>query len=667
MQAEHVLPPKEVLHMQSRRQVLVLAAFLGLLLPVSSAGASPDPPAETDAAAVDSPIEAAEALDEHQHGGVGGHLPASSENVTLVGMADLTNVAGGISDVGTFGNYAYLGAFNPECAGRPGAQGTGVHVVDISDPASPTKVEFIPAHANSYVGEGVQAIHVSTPFFTGDVLVHNNEGCDTSQPFEGGISIWDVTDPTNPAKLAGGVGDNTPAASPNINGVHSVHSTFAWYVPASDPPATGRAFAMMADNQETADVDIIEITDPTNPVMLSETGFDDWPDARAPLANGDTVFNHDFQIKQIGTKWLALVSYWDAGWVILDVTDPATPVFMNDSDYPTPDPLTGFDIPEGNAHQAWWSTNNQFILGTDEDFSPTRTSCDIETGPNAGATPCGEFGFTPDINTLFPGGFTGTTVWGGSGCEADVDGNGTFDRDEVLADHTQAQTGADAIVFTRGVCFFSDKIRTGELAGYTMVFIGQSHAGSRGGLLPDGFICGGQGSEIDGTAAAGCIGHRAMHNLFNDTPEYTGGDTLDMPAKGTLGESISAVGGVFDGWGYVHLLNASTLGEIDAYAVSEGLDPAFQDGFGNLTVHEVQTDPRANVNLAYFSYYDAGFRVAKFGKNGIHEVGHFIAEGGNDFWGVEPTQALNPAGRGAPLLLMSDRDSGLWIFRYTGD
>jgi hypothetical protein len=259
-------------------------------------------------------------------------------------------------------------------------------------------------------------------------------------------------------------------------------------------------------------------------------------------------------------------------------------------------------------------------------------------------------------------------VWGGSGCNEDVDGNGTGDRAEVLANHTQAQTGADAMVFTRGVCFFSDKIRTAEEAGYTMVFVGQSHVGSRGGLLPDGFFCGGQGSPILGTAAAACIGHRAMHQLFNDDPAYTGADTADMPAKGTLGESISAVGGVFDGWGYVHLLNANNLQEIDAYAIPEALDPAFQTGFGNLTVHEVQTDPRLNVNLAYFSYYDAGFRVAKFGKSGIEEVGHFIAEGGNDFWGIEPTQAVNnPPGQGAPLLLLSDRDSGLWIFRYTGE
>jgi hypothetical protein len=233
----------------------------------------------------------------------------------------------------------------------------------------------------------------------------------------------------------------------------------------------------------------------------------------------------------------------------------------------------------------------------------------------------------------------------------------------VLASYTQAQTGADAIVFSRGVCFFSQKVETGELAGYKMVFVGQSHAGSREGLLPDSFFCGGQGSPVLGQASGSCIGHRAMHQLFGDAPGYSGGDTLDMPAKGTVGERLFAQGGVFDGWGYVHLLNANTLQEIDAYAVPEALDPAFQSGFGNLTVHEVQTDPRANVNLAYISYYDAGFRVVKFGKNGIQEVGHFIDQGGNDFWGIEPIQS----DRGQPLVPASDRDFGLYLFRYTGE
>lgn len=635
-----------------RTRLLVVAAGLVAMLGLTGSAAATIPLHATGWDPADGPPPAAD----EQHGAPGGHLPASSENVELVGKVELTGVAGGISDVGTFGKYAYLGAFNPECAGRPGAQGTGVHIVDISDPSNPTKVGFVPAHPNNYVGEGVQAFRARTAFFDGTILLHNNEACNTGLPSLGGLSLWDVTDPTSPTLLSQGIGDNVPA-KPNQTASHT-HSTFGWW-----DRETGKAYAMATDNNELGDVDIFDITNPAAPVHIAETGFNDWPGAQAPLANGDTVFLHDMQVKKIDGQWLGVLSYWDAGFVILDLDDPANPVFVDDSNYPTPDPLTGFDIPEGNGHQAWWSSNNRFIVGTDEDFSPTRTSCEIVTGPNAGATPCGEFGFTPPISTIHPGGFSGSTVWGGSGCVEDVNGNGTSDRAELPS---QAATGADAAVFTRGVCFFSDKIRTAEEAGYTMVFIGQSHTGSRGGLLPDGFICGGQGSPILGTAAAGCIGHRAMHQLFADAPEYTSApEGSDMPAIGALGEDISAAGGVFDGWGYVHLLDAQTLEEIDSYAVPEALDPAFATGFGNLTVHEVQTDPRENVNLAYFSYYDAGFRVAKFGRNGIHEVGHFIDEGGNDFWGIEPTQ-LNRPGRGAPHLLLSDRDYGLYILRYSG-
>jgi hypothetical protein len=150
-----------------------------------------------------------------------------------------------------------------------------------------------------------------------------------------------------------------------------------------------------------------------------------------------------------------------------------------------------------------------------------------------------------------------------------------------------------------------------------------------------------------------------------------------MPAIGTLGERLRVQGGVFDGWGYLRLHDAQTLEEIDSFAIPEALDPDFASGFGNLTVHEVKTDPRRGKNLAYSSYYDAGLRVLSFGPDGMEEVGHYIHSDGNDFWGVFPVcadQCLRndrDLGRGShnakrPLLLMSDRDSGLWIFRYTG-
>lgn len=142
------------------------------------------------------------------------------------------------------------------------------------------------------------------------------------------------------------------------------HSVFAWQ-------AGTRAFAMMSDDEEVTDVDIMEITDPRNPVLIKETSILDWPNTQSPLANGETVFLHDMVVKKIRGHWVGLLSYWDAGWVILNLDDPANPKFVDDSNYPDPEKLLGFTPPEGNAHQAEWTRDNRFIVGTDEDFGPT--------------------------------------------------------------------------------------------------------------------------------------------------------------------------------------------------------------------------------------------------------------------------------------------------------
>ncbi len=596
---------------------------------------------------VDTPKEV---HDQQQHGPSTGHLPASSLNVTLVGKVDVSGAVGvnrpnHIADVAVLGNYAYLAArrLNTTPCG-PG----GVYVVDISNPASPTEVGFIAFPPDSYPGEGMQVIKVNTKQFKGDVLVTNNENCGTNPGRVGGMSLYDVTNPLAPVPLAVGVGDTNGGT---LARARQIHSVFAWQ-------DTRRAFAIMVDNEEVTDTDIMEITDPRNPVLIKETGILDWPDAHSPLANGEAVFLHDLVVKKVNGDWLALLSYWDAGWIVLNVNDPANPVFLDDSNYPDPDTLLGFSPPEGNAHQAEWSHNNKFIIGTDEDFSSNRTQFQMTDGPNAGFYGAGQFSWTVPITTSNP--FSGKTVWGGSGCVEDVNGNSVSDRTEVPP---ASVTGADVVVFTRGTCFFSIKVESGQLAGYSKVIIGQSHGGTRNGLTPNGFTCGGQGHVFTITASAICIGHRAMHLLFNDTPEYTSSpEGSDLPALGTLGASVAAQT-TFDGWGGLHLLDAKTLATIDSYAVAEGIDPAFATGFGTLSVHEVAVDKA--VDLGYLSYYDAGLRVISFGPAGITEVGHYIHPGGNDFWGVEAHRLPGDPSE-TTYILASDRDSGLWIFRYTG-
>lgn len=629
--------------------VAVVAALLG-----APAGAD-DPPQMRDATdgVVDTPIELHE-LHEAQHGPSTDHIPGSSENVELVGQLTVHDASEGrISDVWSQGHYAYLGTYV-----LPNCDNTGIYVVDISDPTDPQEVGFISQAGHVDDAEGsrpqdLKVIHMRTKHFKGDVLIHSNEPCNAlSQPGPGGVTLWDVTDPLNPEFLGhGGDFDLADFFFGHANGVHNVY-------PWQDGD---RAYAALVDDWELLDLDILDITDPRNPVLIAETGLPDWPDATVD-GNGGTSFNHDVWVQRIGGRQILVSSYWDTGFVLLDVTDPANPVFLGDSDYPDPDPLTGFSPAEGNAHAAVFSPSGRFILAGDEDFSPARLEFHITSGPNAGPYDAGEFGFTKPVST-FPGEeVNGPTVYGGSACPgADLDGNGIDDRDDVPdASILSPEPGEETVlVTTRGTCFFSDKIHSGELKGYDVVIVGNHHVGAAGGAAPDAAICGGQGSPVDGTAAGLCIGHRAMHLLFNDPVEFepvTGATSPDMPPAGTLGERIRAAS-VFDGWGYLHLIDTETLEEVDAFAPPEVLDPAFATGFGDLTMHNVETQG----NIAAISWYSLGLRVVRFGEQGLREVGHYIDENGNNFWGVHIARGHRNT------ILASDRDTGLWIFKFKGD
>jgi hypothetical protein len=96
-----------------------------------------------------------------------------------------------------------------------------------------------------------------------------------------------------------------------------------------------------------------------------------------------------------------LSSYWDAGYVKLSVNDPVNPKFIKDSDFTHPDPeFPTFEIPEGNGHYAEFDRRGQFIIGTDEDFSPFRTQLQIQTGSFAGFYEAAEGSATKRITTL---------------------------------------------------------------------------------------------------------------------------------------------------------------------------------------------------------------------------------------------------------------------------
>ena len=111
----------------------------------------------------------------------------------------------------------------------------------------------------------------------------------------------------------------------------------------------------------------------------------------------------------------------------------------------------------------------------------------------------------------------------------------------------------------------------------------------------------------------------------------------------------------------MHLYDRLTAREIDTYAIAEAQRRRYARDFGDLTVHEVATDPD-RADLGYLSYYAGGLRVIRFGERGIREVGRYISRGGNNFWGVQVHRHPN----GRKYVLASDRDYGLYVFRWRG-
>ena len=300
----------------------------------------------------------------HQHGTLEGHLPATSQNVRLVSKLRLKNVVPDkIADVGVLNNHAYLAAWGgAEC------KYNGVHVVDISDATAPKAVAFIQAKEGSAPGEGIQALHIDTPSFNGDVLVSNNEKCKDKAGF-GGLNIYDVSKPSSPTVLAEGFGDETVAGQ-GKKAANDIHSIFAW-------DAGTKAYAVIVDNEEGPDVDIVDISNPKKPVVIAEYDLDDlFAIEQATPTNLVEIFHHDVVVKEIAGRFRMLVSYWDAGYVVLDVTDPKNATYVADSDFAAVDPQlleqAGLsEAPEGNAHEAEFTKNSDYIVAADEDFSST--------------------------------------------------------------------------------------------------------------------------------------------------------------------------------------------------------------------------------------------------------------------------------------------------------
>jgi hypothetical protein len=139
------------------------------------------------------------------------------------------------------------------------------------------------------------------------------------------------------------------------------------------------------------------------------------------------------------------------------VTNPAAPKPLADTDFAATDPARadrGQTItPEGNAHQAEFTRDNQYIFATDEDFDPYRVEAKFKGGPAAEQLFTAVQGAdTKPVNKDNP--LSGDTRYLGLGC-----------------DPVPAAAAGEIAVVERGVCDFQVKLDNAEAAGYAGLIV----------------------------------------------------------------------------------------------------------------------------------------------------------------------------------------------------
>jgi hypothetical protein len=250
------------------------------------------------------------------------------------------------ADVAGYKNLAFVGKWQGVCPA------TGVDIIDISDPSAPVRLASTPTRSGIAM-EDMQAIEIAGR----DVLAIGLQSCRGGQA---GLDLVDISDPRNPGSL----GLFTTEA-----GVHEFGLT---QTPGGQtlallavPGLEDRTMGSAASGGD-GDLLIVDLSDPTRPTLLAEWGVRDEPALGSEFAllaqqgSYPGVLLHSVRANASGTR--AYLSYWDAGVIILDISDPAQPRYLGRTTY-------GLEE-EGNAHSIAVTPDDTLLVEADEDFSP---------------------------------------------------------------------------------------------------------------------------------------------------------------------------------------------------------------------------------------------------------------------------------------------------------
>ncbi|HJU98504.1 MAG TPA: hypothetical protein VJ644_11060 [Jiangellaceae bacterium] len=312
----------------------------------------------------------------------GGQKAAEASNMAVVGHTDLGG-RGFNADVWFHEDHAYVGhwGFQDWASGSknrfcPEAPNSGVAVVDASDPADAEVVSVLQNPAGTSAEDVVVYTAQSGPRVGRDIAVAGIQWCGGSRAdadADRGLMLWDVTNPAEPEQI----GYLKTACC--TRGVHEFEveyradlgRTFAYAtVPTSRYPEANSPSGYRDVNGD-GDFRLIDITNPAAPTQVSDWGIQD---VGGPFSSGqgcdpDPNYGHGAEPSEDGK--LVFLSYWDSGFIRLDVSDPAHPVYTARTVY-APDE-------DGDAHSSNYDDARKLLFTADEDFCKT-SGPGIETG-----------------------------------------------------------------------------------------------------------------------------------------------------------------------------------------------------------------------------------------------------------------------------------------------
>jgi uncharacterized protein (TIGR03437 family) len=232
-------------------------------------------------------------------------------------------------------NTAYVGTWGTASA----CPGLGVKVVDLTTPATPRLIQRLAAYPNTSA-EDVVVRSVDNRSFRGDLLAVGLQSCRMSQTSERrGVELYDVSDPRTPRRLSF---YPTGSESRGVQGLDLVTNR-----------ADGRVLLLLAT---IARFTLLDVSDPTNPRQLSNSNL-------AELT-GEAASSSKFvrSVRASADGEMAYVSSWDAGVILLDISDPTNPKLAGR----TGSTATG----EGAAHSVSVSRDKHVMLAANEDLDP---------------------------------------------------------------------------------------------------------------------------------------------------------------------------------------------------------------------------------------------------------------------------------------------------------